>query len=82
MPFSSAFSGSADLRHLTIARGLLSEDDHLLAEILFNTHSVEQLNHITGRLEFLKHIIMGRDYDEARRFFEGLRNNITPRIDA
>ncbi len=70
--------GTTFKRHLTIAKGLLSEDDHLLAEILFNKNSVKQLEHITGRLEFLKHIINGRDYDEAQRFFETLRKNIMP----
>jgi prephenate dehydrogenase len=75
---NTAVPGTTFKRHLTIARGLLSEDDHLLAEILFNQYSVKQLENITARLEFLKHIINGRDYDEAQRFFEILRKNITP----
>lgn len=75
---NTAVPGTTFKRHLTIARGLLSEDDHLLAEILFNKNSVKQLENITGRLEFLKHIINGRDYEEAQRFFNTLRDNITP----
>jgi prephenate dehydrogenase len=75
---NTAVPGTTFKRHLTIARGLLSEDDHLLAEILFNAYSAEQLEHITARLEFLKHIIKGRDYEEAQRFFNTLRRNITP----
>lgn len=69
--------GTTFKRHLTIAKGLLSEDDHLLAEILFNEYSLEQLEKVTARLEFLKHVIRDRDYEEAQRFFKGLRENIT-----
>ncbi|PIE35275.1 prephenate dehydratase [candidate division KSB3 bacterium] len=68
--------GTTFKRHLTTAKGLLSEDDHLLAEILFNDFSLEQLERVTSRLEFLKHVIRARDYDEATRFFENLRENI------
>lgn len=71
-----AVPGSTFARHRKIARGLLSEDDHLLAEILFNPNSAAQLDRITSRLEFLKHVIRGRDYEEARRFFAKLRKNI------
>ncbi len=68
--------GTTFRKHLQIARSLLSEDDYLLAEILFNTHSLPQLEKITQRLEFLKHIIRSRDYEEARRFFNRLRANL------
>lgn len=63
-------------RHLAIARGLLSEDDQLLAEVLFNPHSLDQLRKITSRIEFLKHVIADRDMEEARRFFATLRRNV------
>ena len=58
------------------AKGVLSEDDHLLAEILFNPKSLPQLEKITAKLEFLKHIIKAKDYEEAKRFFNKLRKNI------
>ncbi|NYZ73649.1 prephenate dehydrogenase [Candidatus Micrarchaeota archaeon] len=73
---NTAVPGTTFARHRKIARGLLSEDDHLLAEILFNPHSLTQLEKITARLEFLKHIIKGRDYEEAQRFFSKLRKNV------
>jgi len=73
---SSAVPGTTFKRHLQIAQGLLGEDDYLLAEILFNPYSLPQLEKITQRLEFLKHIIRERDYEEARRFFQRLRENI------
>ena len=71
-----AVPGTTFKRHMTIARSLLAEDDHLLAEILFNAHSLQELGKITARLEFLKHIIMARDQEEASRFFSKLRQNI------
>lgn len=73
---NTAVPGATFARHRKIARGLLSEDDHLLAEILFNPHSLGQLEKITARLEFLKHIIKGKDYEEAKRFFDKLRRNV------
>ncbi len=73
---SAAVPGTTFARHRKIARGLLSEDDHLLAEILFNRHSLAQLDKITSKLEFLKHVIRGKDYEEAARFFSALRKNI------
>lgn len=68
--------GTTFKRHLAIAKGLLSEDDHLLAEILFNEYSLEQLERVTARLEFLKHVIKGRDDEEVQKFFQSLRENI------
>ncbi|HEX9902732.1 MAG TPA: prephenate dehydrogenase/arogenate dehydrogenase family protein [Acidobacteriota bacterium] len=68
--------GTTFKKHHEIARGLLAEDDDLLAEILFNRHSLGQLSRITARLEFLKHVIRDRDTEEAKKFFRGLRRNI------
>lgn len=87
LPFSSTLVFAAQLnilavpgttfrKHLQIARGLLSEDDDLLAEILFNPYALPQLEKITQRLEFLKHIIKERDEDEMRRFLNRVRENI------
>ena len=87
LPFSSsmvfaacvdtlAVPGTNFRRHMELARGLLSEDDGLLSEILFNPKSIAQLEKITSRLEFLKHIIKDRDYEEAGKFFDKLRENI------
>jgi len=82
---SMAFAGSVKKgvvpgttfgRHLEIARKLLKEDDNLLGEILFNEHSMSKLNLITGRLEYLKHIIMAKDQEELSSFLKRLRENI------
>lgn len=68
--------GSTFKKHWEIAKGLLSEDDYLLAEILFNPYSLHQLEKVTSRLEFLKHVIRGKDTEEAIKFFNRLRENI------
>lgn len=74
---SSAVPGSTFRKHYEIAKGLLSEDDTLLAEILFNSYSFSQLEKVTNKLEFLKHVIRQRDFDEAKEFFNRLRKNIS-----
>ena len=68
--------GTTFKRHREIAEGLLAEDDDLLAEILFNPHAMRQLERVTQRLEFMKHVIAGRDRDEAVKFFGSLRENL------
>lgn len=72
----TAVPGTTFAKHLTIARGLLSEDDHLLSEVLFNPEALSQIEKVTGRLEYLKHIIRGKDFKEAQRFFEKIRGNL------
>lgn len=73
---SSTVPGSTFKKHYEIAQGLLSEEDTLLAEILFNSYSLSQLEKVTNKLEFLKHVIRQRDFDEAKEFFDRLRKNI------
>ena len=68
--------GTTFRKHLKIAQGLLSEDDHLLAEILFNPHTVRQIEEINSRLAYLTHIIRAKDYEEMQKFLNKLRNNI------
>ena len=68
--------GTTFSSHKQIAQRLLREDDYLLAGVLFNPHSIKQLEIICSRLEFLKHIIKARDYEEAQKFFNKLRKNL------
>jgi prephenate dehydrogenase len=68
--------GTTFRKHLEIAAGLLSEDDHLLSEIMFNPETVRQIEEINSRLAYLTHIIRGKDYDEMQKFLNKLRNNI------
>jgi prephenate dehydrogenase len=68
--------GTTFRKHLDIAKGLLSEDDHLLAEVMFNPHTAKQIEEINSRLSYLTHIIRGRDYEEMEKFVNKLRDNI------
>ena len=69
--------GTTFKKHLAIAKGLLSEDDYLLSEILFSPYTFEQLESIGQKLEFLKNIIRSKDTGEMKNFLKELRENIS-----
>ena len=69
--------GTTFKKHLEIAKGLLSEDDYLLAEILFSPYTFDQLDSISQKLEELKCIIKTRDADSMKTFLAALRKNIS-----
>jgi len=73
----SAIPGTTFSKHMRIAEGLLSEDDHLLTEILFNPYSMAELDRVTAKLEYLKHIIRERDHEEMGAFLQRLRKNMS-----
>ena len=68
--------GTTFKRHMTIARGLMSEDDYLLQEILFNTHTTEQLNNIQRQLTRLQQIVASKDSIEMKKYLNEVRSNI------
>jgi prephenate dehydrogenase len=68
--------GTTFKKHLDVARGLLSEDDRLLSEIMFNPYTIRQLELINSQLSYLTHIIRDKDYEEMQKFLAGLRENI------
>lgn len=73
---TSTVPGTTFSRHMRIAQRLLKEEDYLLSEVLFNPHSLKQLEKICTRLEFLKHVIKAKDYEESEKFFNKLRKNL------
>lgn len=68
--------GTTFKRHLAIAHGLMSEDDFLLTEILFNPHTGNHLDDIIANLQELRSIIADRDADRMRAFIDRVRNNL------
>jgi len=68
--------GTTFKKHMEIAKGLLSEDDYLLSEILFNPYTLRQIESINSQLSYLSHIIKGRDFEEMEKFLHKLRDNI------
>ena len=69
--------GTTFRKHLEIAKGLFSEDDFLLSEILFSPFTLEQLEKISEQLEYLREIIKEKDENKMRQFLNALRKNIT-----
>ena len=68
--------GTTFKKHYSIAKGLLSEDDYLLSEILLSPHSLGQVERINEQLEALIGMIKARDKDKLKEFFGNLRSNI------
>lgn len=69
--------GTTFKKHLEIAKGLLSEDDYLLAEILFSPYTFDQLESISTQMDNLKKIIKEKDTGAMKTFLKDLRNNIS-----
>lgn len=68
--------GTTFKRHMDIAKGLLSEDDFLLSEILFNPYTPQQVENIRAKLAELLDIINAHDTERMHRFIKGVRENI------
>ena len=68
--------GTTFKKHMEIAKGLLSEDDFLLSEILVSPYSVEQVEKIHKSLELLIGMIKEKDTDGLRNYFAALRKNL------
>lgn len=68
--------GTTFKRHMNIARGVLSEDDYLLQEVLFNPHTSEQVEHIRTELKDLLGIIERKDEDGMKAYLEKIRANV------
>ncbi|GHT07725.1 prephenate dehydratase [Bacteroidia bacterium] len=68
--------GTTFKKHMNIARGLLSEDDYLLTEILFNPHTPNQLEQIREELANLLKIIETKDSNAMKIFLQEVRKKI------
>lgn len=68
--------GTTFKKHLAIAQGLLSEDDYLLTEILFNPNTPEQLSRIIETLKELAQIVDAKDSAKMKKFLDGVRERI------
>ena len=68
--------GTTFKRHMKIAHGLLSEDDYLLTEILFNPRTPNQIERIQEQLTILLDIINRKDAAAMKEFLTRVRKNI------
>ena len=87
VPFVSTFVFSAVMkkqdapgttfkRHLNIAKGVLSEDDTLLREILFNPRTKSHVEGIRAELKDLIEIIDRHDEEALNAYLKKIRGNI------
>ncbi len=68
--------GTTFKKHLTIAKGLMSENDYLLSEILLSPYTLTQVENIKNKLEFLIEMIREKDTASLHKFFAEIRDNI------
>ena len=73
--------GTTFKRHLNIAKGVLSEDDFLLQEILFNPYTSGQVEKIRTELKELLDIIDRKDAEGMKTYLNKIRNNVKRDID-
>ena len=87
LPFSSSLvfascmkeqdaPGTTFRKHNEIAKGLLSEDNYLLSEILMSPYSLEQVENVKAKLEQLIKMIKAGNSESFNDFFNELRKNI------
>ena len=68
--------GTTFKKHLSIAQGLLSEEDFLLTEILFNPNTPRQLKLIQQKMAELLDIVNKKDSQAMLEFLTKVRKNI------
>ncbi len=68
--------GTTFKKHLNIAKGLLSEDNYLLSEILLNPYTLDQVEEIHAKLDQLLSLIKQRDTEGLHQFFNEVRENL------
>lgn len=87
IPFISTFAfaavmkhqdapGTTFKRHMKIAQGVLSEDDTLLREILFNPYTKDQVEQIRNEMKEIIDIIDNRDEEHMQAYLTNIRKNI------
>ena len=68
--------GTTLKRHMRIAKGVLSEDDYLLQEILFNPYTHDQVAQIRSELKELLEIIDHKDAEGIKQYLTKIRKNV------
>ena len=68
--------GTTFKRHLATARGVMSEDDYLLTEILFNPYPPEQLKKIREELKYLLDLVESKNNGGLQDYLKKLRANL------
>ena len=69
--------GTTFKRHMRIAKGVLSEDDYLLQEVLFNPYTHDQVSQIRDELKQLLEVIDTKDGEGMKAYLEKIRRNVS-----
>lgn len=69
--------GTTFKKQMHIAQNLMNEDDYLLSEILFNPHTIKQIERIHSQLASLTEIIDNRDFEAMKNYLDTVRKNIS-----
>ena len=67
--------GTTFKRHMRIAKGVLSEDDYLLQEILFNPYTHDQVAQIRSELEERRESIDRKEAEGIKQYLTKIRKN-------
>ena len=68
--------GTTFKKHMAIAKGLMSESDYLLSEVLFSPTALPQAEKMRDKMTFLIEILQNKDTEALHDFFKELRANI------
>lgn len=68
--------GTTFKRHMKTAQGVLSEDDYLLQEILFNPYTHDQVSQIRMELKELLQIIDNKDSAKMKDYLTKIRSHV------
>ena len=68
--------GTTFKRHMQIAHGVLSEDNYLLQEVLFNPYTHDQVTQIRVELKELLDIIDNKDEAGMVAYLTKIRSNL------
>jgi len=69
--------GTTFKKHMAIAKGLLSENDYLISEVLMNPYTLPQIEKIHDKLTYLIELIKNKDSNTLHQFLGELRENIS-----
>ncbi len=69
--------GTTFKKHMAIAKGLMTENDYLLSEVLLNPYALPQIEKIHEKITYLIELIKAKDSKALHQFFAELRHNLS-----
>lgn len=69
--------GTTFKKHMVIAKGLMSENDYLLSEVLMNPYTLPQLEQVRDKITFIIEAVKEKDTRKLHNFLAEVRTNIS-----